>query len=144
MAWDFDAFAPLTTSATLITFAATQDFGGNTVEVHVIGTGLSYNPLTGVFGGTITNLELVDITGGHVLQTVTVDPTAVLATAANATALLQDALVVKNDFATLLSLPAYADAQPVFDTLLGKITITLYNDVAHTITVGTIEIASRK
>ncbi|MEQ1717496.1 MAG: hypothetical protein ABL907_16220, partial [Hyphomicrobium sp.] len=55
MPYDFNAFSPLTNTATEITFT-----GLNTMapfNVRIKGSGLAYNPATGVLTGTVTSIE---------------------------------------------------------------------------------------
>lgn len=112
MAFLFDPFSPLAGQnlPESVTFLSTEDFGGgNVIHVRIVGTDLDYNATTGAFGGTavITAIELVDATGGNVLQTVTLGSTTA---AADATAFLAQVAAAYTDFPNL-NLPVFDDLE---------------------------------
>ncbi|MFO1171840.1 MAG: calcium-binding protein [Hyphomicrobiaceae bacterium] len=76
MAWEFNAFAGLLepTDGTRLKFAAGADMPAD-YEIHIVGTGLSFDEATGTFSGTITSFELVDPAfagAGNVRQSISV------------------------------------------------------------------------
>ena len=93
MAYRFDGFAPLTNTPTQITFAYAPEalLPGQNVQVRLNGSGLTFDPGTGVMTGTVTSLELYDAVGGHVLQTVSIDAAQQALVAGNVTNLLTKA-----------------------------------------------------
>lgn len=97
MSFSFDAFEgfnSVTSTATELRFAAADAPFGSTVEVRVLGSGLSFNALTGEMLGTITALQLYDVTGDHALVTLDVDDTIEENIAPDVTKFLQDALAI--------------------------------------------------
>lgn len=82
--FDFNAFAPpLSSTATLIKFQASSDQPAG-YQVHVSGTGLSYNSATGTFAGTITKVIMWDSNTNSAAQTMNVASPAALLTRTNA------------------------------------------------------------
>lgn len=109
MAYEFNAYAPLSTTPTLIRFAAGPDMLEDypNAEIRIVGLGLSFDAGTGTLTGTITEIQLYDpdfdngVTIGNPRQTIAIeagsDPGQQSGLAGAITAFLQGGLGIVAD-----------------------------------------------
>ncbi|MEZ5900732.1 MAG: CHRD domain-containing protein [Hyphomicrobiaceae bacterium] len=124
MAWAFDASTPTTNTATLIEFNVEGSVIGDTVRIN--GTGLSYNPTTGVLTGTVESLEYVNIVG--VVQTIEIgggdsgtQAARQTQAAADVTQFLQHSIGTASDIAALGVTFDTFDIANAFETTPGSV-----------------------
>lgn len=99
MSFSFNAFSgfdEVNSTATELRFAAAGAPFGSNVEVRILGSGLSFNATLGAMAGTITALQLFDVTAGLALATLDVDSALEATIAADVTGFLQDSLDFKS------------------------------------------------
>lgn len=102
MAWAFNSLTtPVTNTATLITFNMVDALGAavtspGTMQVRIVGTGMTYNSTTGVMTGTVTSVQLFNNTTGVALQTLTIDSARAATVADDVTAFLSRAITFQS------------------------------------------------
>ncbi|MEQ1717035.1 MAG: calcium-binding protein [Hyphomicrobium sp.] len=118
-------------TATNLIFAALNADGSasTTQEVRFIGTGLSFDEITGTLAGDVDSIVYYDIATTTALQTITLDAATSATSAADMTAFLAAARAGVNDAAALATF-SVADFDPPAGWGVDLVTSATYADIA--------------